>query len=400
MIASTSSGVCRCGWCVANAQYLQWLRHVRDSDSVTLRENVTRRDMDGTLADERVAAVAQPAAGARHNPLMTFSRALGITVACMAALAVSGCGGSSRIGEDLPRKDARLMLDAPAGAVHAGIALTAERGFDRGEGVRLRLRRPGRQGAVAALRRGQIEAAVVRIDELIAIRRRGVDAVGVMALVQRPVVSVVAAPVARSGSDLAGRSVAVRDDRAALGVLRTVVDGDGADFAAVDVARTLDPVETLQSGRASAAVVHRFDEAVALRRRRPELQELRPEAHGVPPYPGLVIVVRRRTLDEDASVVRALIRALQRGYREAQIDPESAATALAAIGVQTERATLLAQLDAVSPNWTVGVDDYGSLRPEVLHDWARWTIRAGVLDERPRVGRAFDTGLVGRAGAP
>ena len=41
--ASTSSGACRCGRCVANAQYLQCETHVRDSDSVTLRENVTRR---------------------------------------------------------------------------------------------------------------------------------------------------------------------------------------------------------------------------------------------------------------------------------------------------------------------------------------------------------------------
>src|SRR3954469_23510286 len=40
---STSSGWCRWGLCVANEQYLQWALHVRESESVTLRENVTRR---------------------------------------------------------------------------------------------------------------------------------------------------------------------------------------------------------------------------------------------------------------------------------------------------------------------------------------------------------------------
>ena len=39
----TSSGSCRCGRWVANAQYLQCELHVRDNDSVTLREKVTRR---------------------------------------------------------------------------------------------------------------------------------------------------------------------------------------------------------------------------------------------------------------------------------------------------------------------------------------------------------------------
>ena len=58
--ALTSSGSCRCGWCVANAQYLQSTRHVRDSDSVTLREKVTRRRTHETLQARlrRLAAAA------------------------------------------------------------------------------------------------------------------------------------------------------------------------------------------------------------------------------------------------------------------------------------------------------------------------------------------------------
>src|SRR4051794_32237600 len=42
-IRSTSAGSWRCARCVANAQYLQCETHVRDSDSVRLREKVTRR---------------------------------------------------------------------------------------------------------------------------------------------------------------------------------------------------------------------------------------------------------------------------------------------------------------------------------------------------------------------
>ena len=330
---------------------------------------------------------------------MAFPRALGITLACIAALAVGGCGDSSRIGDDLPRKDARLMLDAPMGAVHAGVALAAERGFDRGEGVRLRLRRPGRRGALAALRGAEVEAAVVPIDDLLAIRGRGVDAVGVMALVQRPVSSLLAEAPVRSGRDLEGRRVAA-DDAAALGVIRSVVAGDGGDPDAVTVVRGADPARALESGSVDAAVVDRFSEGVALRLRRPALRELKPEQRGAPAFPGLVMVVTRRTLQEDANVVRALIRALQRGYREAQVDPESAATALAARGARADRKTLLAQLDAVSPSWTAGAGAYGNLRPDQLRAWARWAVSVGILEERPRLERAFPTDLVGRQSTP
>jgi ABC-type nitrate/sulfonate/bicarbonate transport system substrate-binding protein len=285
--------------------------------------------------------------------------------------------------------------------VHAGIALAVERGFDRGEGVRLRLRRPGRGGPRRALRDGQVEAAIVSLDELIAIRAGGVDAVGVMALVQRPMTSVLAAPPVRSGRDLEDRRVAVGDNGDARAVLRSLVAGDGGDFARVDVVRGGGAAAaTLASGRVAAATVDRITEGVAVRARRPDLRELRPEDHGAPAYPGLVMVVTRQTLEEDASVVRALIRGLQRGYREAQIDPESAATALQAIGARADRATLLAQIDAVSPSWTAGAGAYGRLRSEVLREWAAWVVTVGIAERRPRLEEAFATDLVSRQSTP
>jgi putative hydroxymethylpyrimidine transport system substrate-binding protein len=327
-------------------------------------------------------------------------RALLVFSSCIAAMVAGGCGGTSRIGEDLPREDARLMLDAPAGAIHAGIALAAERGYDRGEGVRLRVRGP-RGGALRALRRGDVEAALVPIDELIAIRARGVDAVGVMAVVQRPLISVLALPEVTSARDLEGRRVAVPDDRAAVGAVRSVVAGDGGSFDAVTLGRGgRSPAEALESGRVAAAAVDRIAEGVPLRRRRPDLRQFRPEEHGAPSYPGLVMAVARDTLEEDASVVRALIRALQRGYREAQVDPESAAAALATRGAREDRVALLAQLDAVAPSWTAGAGAYGRLRPDVLRDWARWAVSVDILDRRPRLERAFATDLVSRQSAP
>ena len=332
---------------------------------------------------------------------MAIARALMAMLAGAAAAALGGCGDASRIGEDLPRQDARLMLDAPAGAVHAGIALAVERGFDRGEGVRLRLRRPGRGGALSALRRGQVEAVIVPIDELIAMRARGVDAVGVMALVQKPLTTVLTDGEVTSGRDLEGGRVAIGDRSAATGVLRSVVAADGGSIERVSVVPAGSAaVERLESGRVRAAVVDRIAEGVAARARRSDLRQLAPDNHGVPVHPELVIAVDRQTLEEDASVVRALIRALQRGYREAQVDPESAATALATRGARDDRVTLLAQLDAVAPSWTAGAGAYGRLRPDALRAWARWAVAAGVLERRPNLQAAFATELVSRQSTP
>jgi len=137
-----------------------------------------------------------------------------------------------------------------------------------------------------------------------------------------------------------------------------------------------------------------------LRARRPGMREFRVDDYGAPSYPELVLCVTRTTLDEDAPVLRATIRALQRGYGEAQRDPESAVAALVAAEPGLDPSALAAQLDAVAPAFTAGVPVFGTLRPRVLRSWARWDLRFGILSRPIDVERAFDTTLVGRARNP
>jgi hypothetical protein len=58
------------------------------------------------------------------------------------------------------------------------------------------------------------------------------------------------------------------------------------------------------------------------------------------------------------------------------------------------RADLNAQLDAVAPAFTAGAAYYGQLRPSVLHAWARWDVKFGILSKPPDLARAFDTSVV------
>jgi ABC-type nitrate/sulfonate/bicarbonate transport system substrate-binding protein len=192
-----------------------------------------------------------------------------------AALAVAGCGGDETLAR--PEKAARLVLDGPPSAVHAGIALADERDFDGAEGVHLTVRPPSASAKpVRQLVSDRATFAVLDLDELARARARGRDVVAVMGLVQRP-------------------------------------------------------------------------------------------ATGVPT---LVLAVSRRTLDDDLPVVRAGVRALRRGYEEALVDPESAISALAALGAE-DRVRLTREFDAVAPRFTAGVRRFGDLDRAALRAWAR-----------------------------
>jgi ABC-type nitrate/sulfonate/bicarbonate transport system substrate-binding protein len=314
----------------------------------------------------------------------------------LVALLAAGCGS---VGEDRPGSEATVLLDFSPNAVHAGLYLATERGFDTAEGVTLEIRAPGAStDALKALQAGRADMAILDIHDLGLARERGRDIVGVMALVQRPLAAVLAQPSIRSPAELEGQRVGVTGLPSDVAVLRSIVAGDGGDPEAVRTTTIgFQAVKALLARRVQAATAFWNVEGVALREQRPGIREFRVDDFGAPPYPELVLCVTRATLEDREPTVRAAIRALQRGYGEAQRDPESAVAAMVAAEPRLDEAQLAAGLDAVAADFTAGARAYGELRPGVLEAWARWDERFGILSEPLDVGRAFDTTLVGPA---
>jgi putative hydroxymethylpyrimidine transport system substrate-binding protein len=325
---------------------------------------------------------------------------LTLLLAPVLLVALAGCGATT--GGDRPNEPARLLLDSTPNAVHAGIYLAASRGFDEAEGVRLQILRPSAStSAPALLEGGRADLAILDIHDLAQARERGHDLVGVMALVQRPLGAVLAQPGVRSPKDLEGERAAVGRLPAGAAVLRSVVAGAGGN------PRRLHST-TLGSAAGNALLTHRVaaiaapwnTDGVALRARRPGLREFRVDDYGAPSYPELVVAVTRPELEDHPSLVRATIRALQRGYSQTQDDPDSAVSTMLEREPALGRAALAAQLDAVNPAFTAGAAELGQLRPAVLRAWAAWEARFGGLKSPVDVARAFDTTLVKRPPTP
>jgi ABC-type nitrate/sulfonate/bicarbonate transport system substrate-binding protein len=313
-----------------------------------------------------------------------------------ALLALAGCGGTT--GSDRPNREATLLLDFTPNAVHAGIYLATSRGYDDAEGVQLEVRAPGAStDALRLLQGGRTDMAILDIHDLGLARQEGADIVGVMALVQRPLAAVLAQPEIKRPRDLEGRRTGVSGLPSDVAVLRSVVAGDGGK---PDRVRTttigFEAVRALLGGGVAGATAFWNVEGVALLAQRPEMNEFRVDDYGAPAYPELVLCVTRRGLEEDRAVIEATIRALQRGYVQAQNDPESAVSALVDADSGLDREAAQAQLDAVAPAFTAGARGYGELQEDVLEAWARWDVEFGILDELPDTGRAFDTTLVGQ----
>jgi len=319
-------------------------------------------------------------------------RRLLLVAAALACLA-AGCG--SETGEDRPGKEATLLLDFTPNAVHAGVYMAVDRGFDDAEGVSLTVRKPGAStDALKLLGSGRADMAILDIHDLGLARQEGEDVVGVMAIVQRPLAAVLAQPGIASPADLEGRRAGVTGLPSDDAVLRSVVAGAGGDPDEVDLTTIgFRAVPALLAGRVDAATAFWNVEGVALKAERPATQEFRVDQFGAPAYPELVLCATRRTLDEQRPVVQATVRALQRGYNETQVDPESALAALQHANPDLDSQAAAAQLDAVSPAFTAGADVYGQLREDVLQKWAAWDLEFGIVKKPIDVGASFDLGL-------
>jgi putative hydroxymethylpyrimidine transport system substrate-binding protein len=309
----------------------------------------------------------------------------------LAVVVATGCAGSSGGSESRPEQDARLMLDFAPNAVHAGIYLAKQRGYDDSEGVHLDIETPGAStsGITAVLNR-QADVAIVDIHDLAIAQAKGRDVVGVMALVQTPLAAVLAQPGIARPRDLEGHKVGVTGLPSDDAVLDSIVKGDGGDPAKVRrVTVGFDAVQALLGRRVAGATAFWNAEGVALKAKRPGVRTFRVDEFGAPSYPELVLATSRSTLETEGPVVRATVRALRRGYEATINDPESAVSALTDAEPGLKRALTKAELDAVSPSFTAGAAYFGELNPQRLAAWATWEQRFGIVARKPDITTAF-----------
>jgi len=317
-----------------------------------------------------------------------------------AAALLTACGGGDG-SQARPDADATLMLDFTPNAAHAGIYSAIAHGFDDAEGVHLTVRVPGSStDAVKLLLSGRTQFSVMDIHDLALAGARGRDLVAVMAIVQRPLAAVLAAPDIADPRGLEGRKVGVTGLPSDDAVLRSIVTGAGGDFGKVErVTIGFNAVPALLGGRVAGATAFWNVEGVALRRARPGIREFRVDDYGAPPYPELVLVTARSTLRDDPALVNATVRALVRGYGVTVHDPDSSLEDLASQVHGLDRRQLERQLDVLIPALSPPNGRIGGLDPQVLARWASWEARFGIVKTPPDVSRLFDVDVVPNSGA-
>jgi putative hydroxymethylpyrimidine transport system substrate-binding protein len=316
-------------------------------------------------------------------------RAVALLAAALLLAGLAGCGGSG--AEPGVPRGASLVLDFVPNAVHSGIYAAQAQGFYRNAGVDLTIHQPGEStDAPKLLAAGRTDFAILDIHDLGIARERGLDLVGVMPIVQRPLAAVIARRdgAIHSPRDLEGHTVGVTGLPSDEAVVDSEVSADGGDPDKVDeVTIGFNAVASLAAAKVDAATGFWNAEGVELRRQGVPIQIFKVDRYGAPPYPELVLTTSRHTLDSDPGLVRSVVDATRRGYTFAEQNPGKALGDLLAADPTLDRADQQAQLDVLLPDLHPDPFD-----PAVLHEWAAWDLEHGLLEKPLDVGRAFHLG--------
>jgi ABC-type nitrate/sulfonate/bicarbonate transport system substrate-binding protein len=285
------------------------------------------------------------------------------------------------------------MLDFTPNAAHAGIYSAIARGYDRQADVRLRvLAPPSPADSIKLLQAGKVDFSVLDIHDLAIADERGAGAVGIAAIVERPLAALIAQPKFRAPRQLDAATIGVAGDPSDLAVVHSIVAGSGGQPKRV---KTIDigsgAVPDLLSGRLAAATGFWNDEGVALSQRRPGFHVFRVDSYGAPSYPELVLCATRKSLNREPGLARNVVRAVIRGYEFTLAHPGASAADLERRVPGLDPKLIAADLAALRPAFAGANGQPGELDDAVLDRWARWEARFGIVSSAPNVANTFDT---------
>jgi putative hydroxymethylpyrimidine transport system substrate-binding protein len=314
-------------------------------------------------------------------------RAVSARIVCLLVLLgvlAGACGGSGpqTTSDGARLAPVRVVLDFVPNAVHAGLYAAQAEGMYRAQGLAVQLVAPaGTAQPLSAVSSGRADLGIADLIDVTLANRQGAGLRVVAAVVQRPLISLMAradGPVRRP-RDLVGRTVGLTGVPSDRAIARTIVAGDGGDPNRVHfVVIGFSAVPSLVGRKVDAAIGFWPADGVELERRTPA-RIFRLERFGGPAFPELVIFARARTLRTSPGLVRRFLRASAQGYALARRDPSRALADLEHGAHGIDPAVARASLRAYRPILADRNGRFGTIDRAAVRAFLRYARRVGII---------------------
>jgi putative hydroxymethylpyrimidine transport system substrate-binding protein len=310
----------------------------------------------------------------------------------------AGCGEKEEeLKPGAPQK-LELMLDFFPNADHAAIYAAEAGGHFEDVGLEVEIRQPPDPAApLKQVAAGRVDLAISYEPEILRARDQGLAVVGVGALVQAPLTSIISLPGAgiRTPEDLDGKVVGTAGIDYQFAYLTAIAKQAGADVEQRDVGFNLSAA--LLSKKVDAVLGAFWNyEGTDLRLRRRDPRIIRLEQAGVPTYDELVFVANA---DREDDRIRRFVAALERGADDLRRDPDAGLKGLLEANRDLDPKLQRAVVDVTLPLFRPPRGKpYGWQEPKDWNAFARWMRDNELLENEVDARGAFTNEYLPGAG--
>jgi putative hydroxymethylpyrimidine transport system substrate-binding protein len=334
-------------------------------------------------------------------PLRLLSLAL---IAMLAGGLFIACGDDDDDAADQPTS-VTIALDWYPWSNHSGLYLAQERGYFEDENLEVEIYVPGNpEDGLRVVGAGQDEFAISYQMDILMAREEDIPVQAVAALVQHPLNSIMTLTGngIQEPADLEGKRIGAPGVPSDEMMLESILATAGLTLDDVEIVNVgFNLIPPLLAGQIDAIIgAYWVHESFLIEREGEDVTVLRVEEWGVPDYYELLLVSNDDMVENHGDVLERVMRAIVRGYADAEADYEAAIDALLAAAPETDRQLEERGIELLSPYWTnEGTVPFGQQTAERWQAYADWMKASGMLPEDADPNEAFTNEFVERAHA-
>jgi ABC-type nitrate/sulfonate/bicarbonate transport system substrate-binding protein len=320
------------------------------------------------------------------------------------ALVALALGAFCATAAGADRVRVEVALDWTPNTNHTGLYVASERGYFAEEGLEVEIVQPGPTTSIQLTATGKTAFGISMQEYVTMARAQGIPVVSVAAVIQHNTsgFAALADTGIRTVKDFEGRRYGGWGQDLERVMVRTVMEGEGANFATVSFVN-VGTIEAFTAARRNLAdffwIFYGWS-GIAATLEGIDFNYLPlPDLADVLDYYTPVVITSEQVIAERPELVRSFLRALARGYRSAIEEPEAAAAILLARVPELDPALVSASQAWLSPRYTDPGVAWGVQKREVWARFADWALENGLIDRPIDVDRAFTNAFL-PAGVP
>ncbi|MDP7524971.1 MAG: ABC transporter substrate-binding protein [Dehalococcoidales bacterium] len=310
-----------------------------------------------------------------------MKRLLSIVVLLLFGLLAGACG--TPVDEELT--PVTFMLDWVPNTNHTGIFVSDAKGYFEEAGLAVDIIQPGEVYPEAAVASGVTDFGISFQEMLTLARADDVPIVSVAAVLQHNTsafASTAALNVA-SPADFEGLRYGSFGTPFEAPTLEVLMKCAEADFSQLEIVNTgyADPLALIAESQIDMAWIFYGWQGFAAQQQGIDLNVVMMSDYFdcVPDYYTPVVIVSENTISDRPEVVKALMKALSRGYDFAIENPGEAADILLAAAPELDAELVRASQDWLSRYYQADAPRWGEQKESVWQDYTDWMVEHGIL---------------------